>query len=133
MQINRILKLSQIWHVNSINPQNNRDLYQVIFGTSGPNLVILAETGDELLRRQAQNGASFDFEVKFGLEGQGQSPPKIIGILTTLFYTYGQNLLILARRVMNYQAVRHMITAHTDRHTDRCRQRQYSKAKTGLG
>ena len=86
-QINRILKLSWIWHINSINPQNNRDLYQVIFGTFGPNLVILAETGDELLRRQAQNGASFDFEVKFGLEGQSQSSPKIIGILTTLFYT----------------------------------------------
>ena len=45
--------------------------------------------GDELSRRQAQNGVNFDFEVKFDLEGQGQSPPKTIGILTKVFYTYG--------------------------------------------
>ena len=52
--------------------------------------------GDELSRRQAQNGVNFDFEVKFDLEGQGQSPPKTIGILTKVFYTYGPNLVILA-------------------------------------
>ena len=52
--------------------------------------------GDELLRRQAQNGVNFDFEVKFDLEGQGQSPPKTIGISTKVFYTYGSNLVILA-------------------------------------
>ena len=46
-----------------------------VFSTSGPNLVALAWTGDELSRRQAQNGVNFDFEVKFDLEGQGQSPP----------------------------------------------------------
>ena len=39
---------------------------------------------------------NFDFEVKFDLEGQGQSPPKTIGILTKVFYTYGPNLVILA-------------------------------------
>ena len=38
----------------------------------------------------------FYFEVKFDLEGQGQSPPKTIGILTKVFYTYGANLVILA-------------------------------------
>ena len=43
-----------------------------LFCTSGPNLVVLAWTGEELLRRQAQNGVNFDFEVKFDLEGQGQ-------------------------------------------------------------
>ena len=48
--------------------------------------------GDELSRRQAQNGVNFDFEVKFDLEGQGQSPPKTIGILTKVFYTYAPNL-----------------------------------------
>ena len=37
---------------------------------------------------QTQNGVNFDFEVKFDLEGQGQSPPKTIGILTKIFYTY---------------------------------------------
>ena len=60
--------------------------------------MILASTGDltgELSRRQAQNGVNFDFEVKFDLEGQGQSPPKTIGILTKVFYTYGLNLVIL--------------------------------------
>ena len=58
--------------------------------------MILAWTGDELSCRQAQNGVTFDFEVKFDLEGQGQSPPKTMGILTKVFYTYGQNLVILA-------------------------------------
>ena len=67
-----------------------------IFSTTGPNLVALAWTGDELSHGQAQNGVNFDFEVKFDLEGQGQSPPKTIGILTKVFYTYGPNLVILA-------------------------------------
>ena len=67
-----------------------------VFSTSGPNLVALAWTGDELSRRQAQKGVNFDFEVKFDLEGQGQSPPKTIGILTKVFYVYGPNLVILA-------------------------------------
>ena len=61
-----------------------------------PNLVVLAWTGDELSCRQAQNWVTFDFGVKFDLEGQGQSPPKTIGILTKVFYTYGPNLVILA-------------------------------------
>ena len=47
-----------------------------LFGTFGPNLVVLAWTGDELSCQQAQNWVTFDFEVKFDLEGQGQSPPK---------------------------------------------------------
>ena len=67
-----------------------------VFCTSGPNLVVLARTGDELSHGQAQNGVNFDFEVKFDLEGQGQSPPKTIGILTKVFYTFGPNLAILA-------------------------------------
>ena len=58
--------------------------------------MILAWTGDELSRGQAQNEVNFDFEVKYDLEGQGQSPPKTIRILTKVFYTYGQNLVILA-------------------------------------
>ena len=52
--------------------------------------------GDELSREQAQNWVNFDFEVKFDLKGQGQSPPKTIGILTMVFYIYGPNLVILA-------------------------------------
>ena len=46
----------------------------------------LAWTGDELSRGQAQNGVNFYFEVKFDLEGQGQSPQKTIGVLTKVFY-----------------------------------------------
>ena len=67
-----------------------------VFCTFGPNLVILAWTGDELSIGQAQNGVNFDFEVKFDLEGQSQSPPKTIGILTKVL----------------------PLTAHTDRRTD---------------
>ena len=47
-----------------------------VFSTSDPNFVALTWTGDELSRGQAQNGVNFDFEVKFDLEGQGQSPPQ---------------------------------------------------------
>ena len=45
---------------------------------------------------RSKYGNFFYFEVKFDLEGQGQSPPKTIGILTKVFYTYGANLVILA-------------------------------------
>ena len=105
-----------------------------VFYTFGPNLVILAWTGDELSCRQAQNGVNFDFEVKFDLEGQGQSPPKTIHILTKVFITYGPNLVILAwmgDELSHGQAGGWR--THTDTHTDRRRQRQYPKAKTGLG
>ena len=67
-----------------------------VFYTSGPNLVVLASMDEELSPGQAQNGVNFDFEVKFDLEGQGQSPPKTIGTLNKVFYTYSPNLVILA-------------------------------------
>ena len=67
-----------------------------VFCTSGPNLVVLARTGDDLSHGQAQNGVNFDFEVKFDLEGQDQSAPKTIRILTKVLYTVGPNLAILA-------------------------------------
>ena len=41
--------------------------------TYGPNLVVLAWMGDELWCGQDQNGVNLDFQVKFHLEGQGQS------------------------------------------------------------
>ena len=59
------------------------------------NLEIVISIGGELWHGQAQNGVNFDFEVKFDLEGQGQSPPRTIGILTKVFYIYGPNLVIL--------------------------------------
>ena len=105
-----------------------------VFCTFGPNLVILAWTGDELSCRQAQNGANFDFEVIFDLEGQGQSPPKTIGILTKVFYTYGPNLVILAwtgDELSRGQASDYRKHGRTDTQTRR--QRQYPMAKTGLG
>ena len=55
---------------HAINPKTTGILTKV-FSTSGPNLVPLAWTGEELLCEQAQNGVNFDFEVKFDLEGQG--------------------------------------------------------------
>ena len=62
---------------SSINSQNNRDVNNKDICISGLNLVVLALTDDdELSRGQAQNGVNFDFEAKFDLEGQGQSPPK---------------------------------------------------------
>ena len=61
-----------------------------------PNLEIVTSIGGELWHAQAQNGVNFDFEVKFDLKGQGQSPPKKIGILTKVFYIFGPNLVILA-------------------------------------
>ena len=47
-----------------------------VFCTSGPNLVVLAWTGDGLSHGQAKNGVNFYFE------GKCQSPLKTVGILT---------------------------------------------------
>ena len=89
-----------------------------VFSTSGPNLVALAWMGDELSHGQTQNGVNFDFAVKFDLEGQGQSPPKTIGILTKVFYIYGPNLMILAET--GHELSRGQAHDwHTDGHTHR--------------
>ena len=61
-----------------------------------PNLEIVTFIGSKLWHGQAQNGVNFDFEVKFDLEGQGQSLSKTIRILTKVFYIYGPNLVMLA-------------------------------------
>ena len=58
--------------------------------------MVLALTDEELSHGQAKNGVNFDFEVKFDLEGQGQSPPQNNRVLPKVFYTYGPNLVILA-------------------------------------
>ena len=109
-------------------------IFTHVFCTFGPNLVILAWTGDKLSCRQAQNGVTFEFEVKFDLAGQDQSPPKTVGILTKVFYIYGPNLVILAET--GHELSRGQAKGwrtRTDTHTDRHMQRQYPKAKTGLG
>ena len=103
-----------------------------VFCTSGPNLVVLAWTGDELWHGQAQNGVNFDFEGKFDLEGNGQSPLKTTGILTKVFYTCVSNLVILAWTGLElWRGQTRGWRTHTQ--TDRRRQQQYPKAKTGLG
>ena len=63
---------------------------------SGPNLVILTLTSEKLSCGQAKNEVKFDFQVKFDLEGEGRSPPKIISILTKVFCVSHPNLVILA-------------------------------------
>ena len=101
-----------------------------------PNLEIVTSIGGESWHGQAQNGTNFDFEVRFDLEGQGQSPPKTIGILTKVCYTYGPNLVILAwtgDELSHGQASDYRTHRRTDTQTDRRSQRQYPKAKTGLG
>ena len=83
--------------------------------------MILAWRGDELLHGQAQNGVNFDFEVQFDIEGQGQSPPKTIETLTKVFYTYGPNLVILARtgeELSRGQACGYRTHRRTHRQTD---------------
>ena len=62
---------------------------------SGPNLMIVAWTGDKLLYGQAQNGINLDLQVKFDIEDQSQSTPKTIGFLTVLRCISGPNLVIL--------------------------------------
>ena len=124
--------LSQIWpwRPRPIAPPNNSTLTKV-FCTFGRNLVVLAWTGDELSRGQAQNWVNFDFEVKFDLEGQIQPPPKTIRILNKVFYTCGSNLVILAW--MGDELLRGQTWWWTDGITDRRRQQQYPEAKTGSG
>ena len=87
-------KLNLTYHAQST--RKTTGILTKVFSTSGPNSVALAWTGDELSRGQAENGVNYDFEVKFDLEGQGQSPPNTIGILTKVVYTYGLHLVILA-------------------------------------
>ena len=105
-----------------------------------PNSEMVTLIGGELWHAQAQNGVNFDFGVQFDLEGQSQSPPKTIGILTKIVYTYCPDLVILAwtgdelsRGQASAYRTHRRTDGRTDTQTDRRRQRQYPKAKTGLG
>ena len=60
------------------------------------NLVILAETGDELLRRQDHFGARLSVKVPNDLEGHGQSRPFSKAALLVPRCTIGADLVILA-------------------------------------
>ena len=50
----------------------------------------------QVIVRTSSKWVKFDFQVKFYLEVQDRSPPKMIGILTKVFCTYVSNLVILA-------------------------------------
>ena len=63
---------------------------------SGPNMVVLALTGDKLSCRQTENGINLDFQVKIDLECQNRSTPKTIRIMTLLRCISGLNLVIRA-------------------------------------
>ena len=84
--------------------------------------MVLAWIDDELWRGQAQNGVNLAFQVKFDLEGQGQSHPKTIGTLTKLFCTFCPNLVVLAWTrgdLWRGQAQGWRTHTQTDTHTDR--------------
>ena len=95
MQTNSKWDKFRLWRSRSITIKTIRIL-TVLRCISGPNLVILAWTGDKLSCRQAPNEVKFDFQVKFDLEGQGRSPPEIIRFLTKVFCTCTPNLVMLA-------------------------------------
>ena len=93
-----------------------------VFCTSGSYLVVLAWKGDELTCGQVQNGVNFDFEVKFNLENQVQTPPKTKVIFTTV-----QILVILAwtgDELLCWQARAYRTHRQTDGRTHRRRQQQ---------
>ena len=67
------------WRSRSIVPQNNRDLNQGLY-ISGPNLVILAETGDELLHGQAHDwhtDGHTDRQTQATTIPEGQNWPRV--------------------------------------------------------
>ena len=79
---------------DSLSRTKSTEILTVLRCISGPNLVIVAWTGDKLLYGQAQNGINLDLQVKFDIEDQGQSLPKTIGFLTVLRCISGLNLVI---------------------------------------
>ena len=86
----------------------------------------------------AQTEVNFDFEVKFYLEGQGQSTPKTIGILTKVFYTYGLNLVTLAwtgnelSRVQTWWRMDGLTDGGTDAGNDNTRRPKLASGKNAM-
>ena len=50
----------------------------------------------QIFQRRKSDANKQDFEIKLNLTFQARSNPKIWGILTKVFYSYGPNLVILA-------------------------------------
>ena len=102
-----------------------------VFCTSGPNLVVPAWKGDELSHGQAQNGVNFDFEGKFDLWRQKSITPQnnrdLNQCLLHPCFKFGDPSLKRSRVIARTSKWL------THRLTHRRRQRQYPKAKTGLG
>ena len=131
-------KLEWNWRSRSIKPKINRDLnsakmhfWSKLGNTDFNWWWLIARTNSH-----AQNGVNFDFKVLFDLEGQGQLRQKTMGLLTKVFYISGPNLVILAWTVDELslgQAHDWRTHRHTHIHTHTRWQRQYPKAKTGLG
>ena len=72
------------------------------------------------------------FQVEFDLDDNGRLPHKTIGNFAKVFFTCDPNLVILAwtgPELSRGEAS----DWHIDWQTHRRRQRQYPKAKTGLG
>ena len=125
MQINRILKIVKFDMPSSITPKTIVILTKV-FCTSGPNLVILVWRGDELSHRQAQN---LTMKVKVNHPQNNRDRDLNQGLLH-IWSKYGDPSF---EQVMSYCTDKLVITAHTESQTDIRKQRQYPKAKTGLG
>ena len=116
------------------------------------NLEIITSIGGELWHAQAKNGVNFDFGAQFDLEDHNQSSHETIGLVTKVFYISGPNLVILALTVdelsrgllylwskfgdpslNGWWVIARTNSWLTDTRTHTRRQRQYPKAKTGLG
>ena len=91
----KINKLDLSLKIQVNRPKNYRDHNQPglhllsTFGGSGLN-------GWWVMTWTNANGVNLYFQVKFDLEGQGQSPPKTVQTLNNLFCILCPNLLILA-------------------------------------
>ena len=88
--------------------------------------------GDELLCGKAQNGVDFDFEVKFDLEDPRLiTPYNYTGLNQGILHfwsKYGDSSLNGWQVILRTSSC----LPHMDTHTDRRRQPQYPKAKTGF-
>ena len=84
----------------------------------------------QIFQRRKSDANKQDFENKFNLTCQAQSTPKTIGILIKVFYTCVSNLVILAWTGLGLSRGQ---ASDWHRLTHRRKQRQYPKAKTGLG
>ena len=103
-----------------------------VFCTFGPNVVILAWTSDELSCRQAQNGVNFDLKLNLTLKVTVNHPQNNTDLNQGLYHLWSK----FGDPSLNGWGVITQTSwgwcTHTDTHTNRHRQLQYWKAKTGL-